>query len=103
MAVSPAFLREVLRHRYDFRCIVERYGIDVIKGEGEFAGQEICYWDLFNGWSALTKKQQEAITLMVLCDYDEKESARILGFDHSRRTYVADRVDAGMRRLAEFH
>jgi hypothetical protein len=103
MAVHPKFLREVMRRREEFCRMVETSGVDVIRGEGEYAGQSICYWDLFKGWHTLTTKQREAIALMVLLDYDEKDAAGMLGFDSSSRTYVADRVDAGMRRLAEFH
>jgi hypothetical protein len=78
-------------------------GHDIILGEGEFAGQSICFWDLFKGWDILTAKQKEAVFLMVICDYSETDAARMLGFDSSRRTYMGDRVYAALKRMAEFH
>lgn len=97
------FLREVLRHKDEFESLVSSCGVDIVNGEGRYAGQSICYWDLFKGWESITDKQREAITLMVLEDRGESESAFIAGFDPSKRTYMADRVESGLKSMAEFH
>lgn len=101
MSISVKTLKRVLSNYYMFYSLVKQGYSDTVKLPG---GDEICFWDLLDGFETLPQKQKEAVFFHVILDLDGATVARIMGND-SERADVAVRMNAmrGLRKMVSLH
>ena len=89
------FLREALRHFYEFEQLFVQTGQSVIKGPDQI---EICFLDLKDGLNRLSKRKREAIYYNVIQDMRQKDVAEIMGIT---TVSVGQYVESGFIQFAE--
>lgn len=89
------FLREAMRHYYEFGELFSQTGKSVVRGP---EGMEICFLDLKDGFERLSPRKREAIHYNVMLDMRQKDVAEIMGIT---TVSVGQYVESGFTQFAE--